>query len=98
MVRWSATYEKYDVVSAEVAYAMAEGARKRLGTDIAISATGLAGPDGGTPEKPVGTVFVGISTAGKTEVLPLRLNGDRMRIRTLTMKHAMNAVRKAAEA
>lgn len=90
--------EKYDVVSAEVAYAMAEGARKRLGTDIAISATGLAGPDGGTPEKPVGTVFVGISTAERTQVLPLRLNGDRMRIRTLTMKHAMNAVRKAAEA
>jgi len=89
--------EKYDVVSAEVAYAMAEGARKRLGTDIAISATGLAGPDGGTPEKPVGTVFVGISTAERTQVLPLRLNGDRMRIRTLTMKHAMNAVRKAAE-
>lgn len=89
--------EKHDVVSAEVAYAMAEGARKRLGTDIAISATGLAGPDGGTPEKPVGTVFVGISTAEHTRVLPLRLTGDRMRIRTLTMKHAMNAVRIEAE-
>lgn len=89
--------EKYDVVSAEVAYAMAEGARKRLGTDIAISATGLAGPDGGTPEKPVGTVFVGISTPERTRVLPLRLVGDRLRIRTLTMKHAMNAVRIEAE-
>lgn len=89
--------EKYDVVSAEVAQAMAEGARAHLGTDIAISATGLAGPDGGTPEKPVGTVFVGIATEKGTQVLPLRLHGDRMRIRTLTMKHAMNAVRLAAE-
>lgn len=89
--------EQYDVVSAPVAKAMAEGARQRLGTDIAISATGLAGPDGGTPEKPVGTVFVGIATAQGTEVLPLHLSGDRLRIRTLTMKHAMNAVRLAAQ-
>ena len=89
--------EKYDVVSAEVARAMAEGARKRLETDVAISATGLAGPDGGTPEKPVGTVYVGIATAQGTTVLPLRLTGDRLRIRTLTMKHAMNAVRLEAE-
>ncbi|MBQ7305776.1 MAG: CinA family protein, partial [Clostridia bacterium] len=57
----------------------------------------LAGPDGGTPEKPVGTVFVGISTPERTRVLPLRLVGDRLRIRTLTMKHAMNAVRIEAE-
>lgn len=89
--------EKYDVVSAQVAQSMAEGARRRLGTDIAISATGLAGPDGGTPEKPVGTVFVGIATEKGTKVLPLKIHGDRLRIRTLTMKHAMNAVRLAAE-
>jgi len=85
--------EKHDVVSAEVAMAMAEGARKRLETDIAISATGLAGPDGGTPEKPVGTVFVGVSTAGKTFALELHLTGNRARVRTLTMKNALNALR-----
>lgn len=85
--------DQYDVVSAEVAMGMAEGTRQRLGVDIAVSATGLAGPDGGTPERPVGTVFVGISTAKGTYALPLHLTGNRARIRTLTMKHALNSVR-----
>lgn len=86
--------DQYDVVSAEVAVAMARGARERLGVDIAVSATGLAGPGGGTPERPVGTVFLGISTADHTYPIALHLSGDRTRIRTLTMKHALNAVRK----
>ena len=90
------TIETFNVVSAEVARSMAEGARERLGVDIAVSATGLAGPGGGTPERPVGTVFLGISTADGTYEIPLRLSGDRNRIRTLTMKHAVNAVRKEA--
>ncbi len=84
------------VVSAEVAAAMAEGTRTRLGVDIAVSATGLAGPDGGTVDCPVGTVYVGVATAQGTQVLPLKLAGNRARIRTLTMKHALNALRKAA--
>ena len=87
------TIEKYNVVSAEVAKAMAEGARERLQVDIAVSATGLAGPGGGTPERPVGTVFVGVATAEGTRILALRLSGNRSRIRTLTMKHAVNAIR-----
>ena len=87
------TIEAHDVVSAEVAVAMAKGARERLGVDIAVSATGLAGPDGGTPEKPVGTVFLGVSTAKGAYPIRLQLTGDRTRIRTLTMKHAVNAVR-----
>lgn len=89
--------EQYDVVSAEVALAMAQGTRERLGVDIAVSATGLAGPDGGTAEKPVGTVFVGVATRERAWVLPLALTGNRERIRTLTMKHAVNALRIAAE-
>ena len=89
--------EQYDVVSEQVAAAMARGVRRKLGTDIAVSATGLAGPDGGTEEKPVGTVYVGIDTAEGTRVLPLRLTGDRERIRTLTVKHALNAIREEAE-
>lgn len=84
--------EQYDVVSAEVARAMAEGTRTRLNVDIAVSATGLAGPGGGTPEKPVGTVFVGISTRERTYALELHLAGDRMQIRTLTVQQALNAV------
>lgn len=90
--------DRCDVVSAEVAMAMAEGARRNLGVDIAVSATGLAGPGGGTEERPVGTVFVGISTAERTFALPLHLSGDRMRIRTLTMKNALNAVRREVRA
>ena len=84
--------EEHDVVSAEVAVDMARGARERLGVDIAVSATGLAGPDGGTPERPVGTVYLGISTAERTYPIRLALTGNRERIRTLAMKHAVNAV------
>ena len=72
---------------------MAKGARERLGVDIAVSATGLAGPDGGTPEKPVGTVFLGVCTAESAYPIRLQLTGARSRIRTLTMKHAVNALR-----
>lgn len=89
--------EQYDVVSAEVAIAMAEGARARLGVDLAVSATGLAGPGGGTPERPVGTVFLGLATAEGTRAYPLHLTGDRDRIRTLAMKHALNLLRRAAQ-
>ena len=87
------TIEEHDVVSAEVAVAMARGARERLGVDVAVSATGLAGPDGGTPERPVGTVYLGVSTAKGTYPIRLQLTGNRARIRTLAMKHAVNALR-----
>ncbi|MGN0793300.1 MAG: competence/damage-inducible protein A [Aristaeellaceae bacterium] len=87
---------QYDVVSAEVAREMARGTREKLGVDIAVSATGLAGPDGGTAEKPVGTVFVGVATREKVWALPLSLTGNRERIRTLTMKHALNALLRTA--
>ena len=87
---------QYDVVSAEVAREMARGTREKLGVDIAVSATGLAGPDGGTAEKPVGTVFVGVATRDKVWALPLALTGNRERIRTLTMKHALYALLRTA--
>ena len=90
------TIEAHDVVSAEVAIAMARGTRERLGVDIAVSATGLAGPGGGTPERPVGTVFVGVATARGAYVIPLHLTGDRARIRTLAVKYAINALREEA--
>jgi len=88
---------EHDVVSAEVALAMARGTRERLGVDIAVSATGLAGPDSGTAEKPVGTVFVGVATKAEAWVLPLALTGNRERIRTLTVKHALHQLTKGAE-
>ncbi len=89
--------DQYNVVSAQVARSMAEGTRRKLGVDIAVSATGLAGPGGGTPERPVGTVFVGLSTRERTWALALHLTGSRERIRTLTVKHALDAVRREAE-
>lgn len=89
--------EKHNVVSAEVAVGMAQGAREKLGVDIAVSATGLAGPDGGTPERPVGTVYLGISTKAGTYPIRLALTGNRDRIRTLAMKHALNALRVETE-
>ncbi|MDO4484736.1 MAG: competence/damage-inducible protein A [Clostridia bacterium] len=87
--------DEYDVVSSQVAIAMAKGAREKLGVDIAVSATGLAGPGGGTEERPVGTVFLGLSDKNGTRAIPLHLTGNRERIRTLSMKNALNEVRKA---
>ncbi len=64
--------ESHGAVSAEVAAAMAEGVRNRLSADIGISTTGVAGPGGGTPEKPVGLVYVGLATAHGTRDAPAR--------------------------
>lgn len=88
--------ERCNVVSAEVAMGMAKGAREALGTDVAVSATGLAGPGGGTPELPVGTVYLGVATKDGVRAIRLALSGNRDRIRTLAMKNAVNAVRLAA--
>ncbi len=62
----SETLETVGAVSEETAMQMAEGVRRLSGSDYGISTTGIAGPDGGTPEKPVGTVWIGFSSAEKT--------------------------------
>ncbi|MGH3315108.1 MAG: CinA family protein, partial [Nocardioidaceae bacterium] len=76
------------VVSADVAEAMADGARRRLGSTYALSTTGVAGPD---PQegKPVGTVFVAVAGPGVAQVLDLRLAGDRQTIRVDTCLAAL---------
>ena len=63
----AAIIDKYGVVSAETATAMAEGVRKTAGSDIGISVTGIAGPTGAEPGKPVGTVYIGLSVPGNTQ-------------------------------
>lgn len=80
-------------VSSEVAQAMAEGIRERTGADYGISVTGIAGPAGGTAEKPVGLVYIGIADLTGTQVKELRLSGAREHIRDRTAKHALNLLR-----
>jgi len=82
-------------VSEEVARAMADGAKRRAHTDYALSVTGYAGPDGGTKEHPVGTVFVGLATPEGCEVRRLRLPGDRDRVRNFAVQNALNLLRLA---
>jgi len=77
------------VVSRDVAAAMAEGARRRFGTDLAVSTTGIAGPDGGTPEAPVGRVYIGVAIDGKTVVFREDLPGDREAVRCAATEKAI---------
>ena len=88
--------ERYGAVSKEVAAAMAEGARQALGCDIALSATGVAGPDKDDWGNEVGTMFVAISTFKGTHVRPLHLGirPMRERLRTQTASHAFDLARR----
>jgi len=85
--------DRFGAVSRETAEAMARGVRNRCGSDIGLSITGIAGPDGGTEEKPVGTVFVGISSDKLTKIQKLNLLGDRNRIQTLAVHSGLNLLR-----
>ncbi|MCC8169805.1 MAG: CinA family protein [Oscillospiraceae bacterium] len=88
------TLDAVGAVSRETARQMAEGIRAHTGADIGVGITGIAGPGGGTPEKPVGTVFVGLAADGKSEVLELHLDGNRERVREQTCRSAFEAVGK----
>ena len=79
------TLEKYGAVSEEVAREMLAG----LKTDVAISTTGIAGPGGGTKEKPVGLVYIGIRVKDEVKIFRRELKGDRNKIRQRAMMHAL---------
>jgi nicotinamide-nucleotide amidase len=89
--------ERHGAVSAEVATAMAEGARKRLGADVAVAVTGVAGPGGGTEEKPVGLVFAHASGPDGAEARRSELPGAREMIRGRATAAALHLVRRLLE-
>ena len=87
--------ETYGAVSEQTARAMAEGACQAAGTEAAVSITGIAGPGGGTPEKPVGLIYVGVCVRGKTNVVRLQLTKSRNENRDMTVVTALNMLRLA---
>ena len=86
--------EQYGAVSREVAAALAEGARDRCNATIGVGVTGIAGPGGGTPEKPVGLVFHAIADEDGTDVMERHFSGDRQRIRRFASQQALDMVRR----
>jgi nicotinamide-nucleotide amidase len=87
--------EMQGAVSIEVARGLAEGIRARAGTTIGVGVTGIAGPTGGSPEKPVGTVYIAVATPTETEHRQFLFPGDRERIRWQASQAALDMVRRA---
>lgn len=91
------TLDKYTVYSEEVAREMAEGAARAAGADAALSVTGIAGPDGGTPDFPVGLCYIGCYYDGETVVERHVFEGDRQHIRTAITEAAIRLAIKVME-
>jgi nicotinamide-nucleotide amidase len=86
--------ETHGAVSREVAVALAENIRSICNADIGLGITGIAGPGGGTEEKPVGLVYVAVSDGTRNEVVQRRFPGDRERIRRWASQQALDLVRR----
>ena len=86
--------EEHGAVSAEVAEAMAQGIRRRVGASMGVGITGIAGPGGGSEEKPVGLVYIAVSYGNKTESLECNFRGDRERIRLWASQQALDMIRR----
>lgn len=84
----------FGAVSSQCAMEMAKNIAFKMGTNIGLSATGIAGPEGGTPDKPVGLVYLGLYINGKISYKELKLSGDRNRIRLYTTVNALDFVRR----
>ena len=90
------TLAKYGAVSYQTALEMSRGARLALGADIGAGVTGIAGPGGGTPEKPVGLVYISISTKDIHYFCRLNLDGDRFEVRRKTCLYVLELVKRMA--
>lgn len=90
----AAILDEKGAVSAEVAAAMAEGVRAAAGSDLGLAVTGIAGPDGGSAEKPVGTVFISLASPDGCRTERFRFGGSRADIRTITAWTAMDWLRR----
>lgn len=88
------TLAKYGAVSAQTAYEMAEGAAINTGSDAAISVTGIAGPGGGTEDKPVGLVYIGCHVNGTTITEKFLFSGNRTRVRKSSCREALKMLLK----
>jgi PncC family amidohydrolase len=91
-----ATLRHVGAVSEPTARAMAEGVRRRLSADIGVGITGVAGPGGGTADKPIGLVYIGIAAPGATEVRHDVWPGTRDEIRRAAVQAALEMIRRAA--
>jgi PncC family amidohydrolase len=89
--------ERYGAVSAQTAEAMATGAREHFGTDVAVSVTGIAGPGGGTAEKPVGLVYLHAAGPDGARSADFVLPGDRNTIRRRATVNALHLIRRLLE-
>jgi nicotinamide-nucleotide amidase len=90
----AALLERHGAVSEEVARAMATAARAKAGVDIGVAITGIAGPGGGTPDKPVGLVFIGLSGAAGDRVRRVHFPSDRDRVRFQSTQSALEMIRR----
>lgn len=94
----AATIDAHGAVSEEVARAMAEGLLARAPVELTLAVTGIAGPGGAVPGKPVGTVWIAWAVAGRTEARLLQLDGDRAAVREATVDAALAVLAAAAHA
>jgi len=86
------TLEQFGAVSEATAGEMAEGVRRKFQSDIGLSTTGIAGPTGGTPEKPVGLVWIGISTPDKTTAHKCHFDASREGVKNLTVERLLSVL------
>jgi len=84
------TLEQYGAVSAETVIEMARGIRQVLSAEVGLAVSGIAGPDGGTPEKPVGLVWIGLSAPGLEQAWHYLWPGDRLQVKEQTARQALH--------